>query len=105
MEGKNSYLKPQDVIIILKIILKKGEQWRISDLAYELDLSAGEVSNALERLRASKLISSDKKIPMFSNLKEFLFHGLKYVFPAKLGKSDRGVLTAHSFGQLSEKIV
>tara|TARA_Y100001936_G_C16094057_1_gene689919 strand:+ start:3948 stop:4493 length:546 start_codon:yes stop_codon:yes gene_type:complete len=105
MEGKNLNLKPQDVIVILKVLSKGKVPWRISDLAYELDLSAGEVSNCLGRLKACALISNDKKTPMVTNLKEFLLYGLRYTFPARLGKNERGVLTAHSFGPISKKIV
>ncbi len=105
MEGKNSYLKPQDIIVLLKILVKKDETWRIIDLSYELNISSGEISNALERLRSSSLISSDKKTVLLSNLKEFLIHGLKYAFPAKLGSIERGIATAHSVGKLQKKIV
>jgi hypothetical protein len=105
MEGKQSNLKPQDIIIIMKIISNKRSLWRVTDLAHELELSAGEISNALERLKTSKLISSDKKTPMIRNIKEFLFYGVKYAYPARIGKVDRGILTAHSFGELRQKIV
>ena len=97
MEGKNLNLKPQDVIVILKVLSKGKVPWRISDLAYELDLSAGEVSNCLGRLKACALISNDKKTPMVTNLKEFLLYGLRYTFPARLGKNERGVLTTCNY--------
>ncbi len=105
MNGKNSNLKPQDIIIIMKIISKGKNPWKIADLAYELGLSSGELSNGLERLKTSELIDSTKKIPMRSNLKDFLFFGLKYAFPARIGKYERGVLTAHSYGVMRKKIV
>lgn len=105
MNGKNSNLKPQDVVILLKILVKGNESWKIVDLAYELELSTGEISNALERLRTSSLLGQDKKTPLLKNFEEFLLFGLKYVFPASIGVIDRGVLTAHSYGKLSKKII
>ena len=105
MANKNNYLKPQDIIIILKIIAKRKLPWKIIDLAYELSLSTGEVSNALERLKSCKLIASDKKTPMKKNLEEFLLFGLKYVYPAQVGTFERGIPTAHSASALPQKIV
>lgn len=105
LSEKKAYLKPQDIIVLLKIITKGKISWKIIDLSYELDLSAGEVCNALERLRLCKLISSDKKTPMKKNLEEFLLFGLKYVYPAQMGTIERGIPTAHSIPVLPKKIV
>lgn len=102
---KKNYLKPQDIIVLLKIIAKGKTSWKIVDLAYELGLSTGEVSNALERLKSCKLISSDKKAPMKKNLEEFLLFGLKYVYPAQIGTFERGIPTAHSASTFHKEIV
>ena len=50
MSSKNKGVRPEDVIVLVKIFLKRDIQWRVMDLAYELELSIWEVSNALERL-------------------------------------------------------
>jgi hypothetical protein len=60
---------------------------------------------ALERLRISGLLASDKRKPNSASILEFLIHGLKYVFPAQLGTISRGIPTAHSGAKLSQKIV
>jgi len=49
----------------------------------------------MKRLRESSLIYEEKKVNT-ENLREFLFHGIKYCFPAKVERNCRGILTAHS---------
>lgn len=105
MKKASPGLKPQDVIILLKIISLGSRRWRLTDLAHELEISQSEISQGLERLLISKLISSDKRTPLMNSFFEFLVYGLKYVFPAVVGPITRGVLTAHSFGILKKKII
>ena len=98
-------LKPQDIVIVLKIVALGGHPWKQLDLARDLGLSQAEVTFALERLKRSGLIDDTKRKPMRLALFEFIVHGLKYVFPARPGAISRGIPTAHSFGPLSKKIV
>ncbi len=53
-------MKPQDLVILLKIIALKDKEWRIIDLASSLFLSQSEVSKALERLSISGLVDESK---------------------------------------------
>lgn len=105
LSGRNKSLKPQDILILLKIVTLGDTPFRIIDLAHELDISPGEITMALERLRLSTLIASDKRKPNPASILEFLIHGLKYVFPAELGSIVRGIPTAHSGAKLSQKIM
>ena len=98
-------MKPQDILIALKIATFSNQEWAQIQLAETLRISAGEVSNALERLVKASLLSSDKKRINKLALKEFLVHGLKYVFPAKIGTKVRGLPTAHSADPIKEHIV
>jgi hypothetical protein len=98
-------LKPQDVVIVLKIIAKGDRPWKQLDIAKELGLSQGEVTFALDRLLLSGLINHTKRTPQRLAIAEFLIHGLKYIFPAKPGAISRGIPTAHSCGPLAKKIV
>ena len=98
-------MKPQDILIALKIVTLKNQEWTQSQLAESLKISAGEVSNALDRLVDSRLLSSDKKMIFALSLKEFLIYGLKYVFPARIGTKVRGIPTAHSAPPINEQIV
>lgn len=98
-------LKPQDVVVLLKIAAKGGESWRAVDLAGELGISASEVCMALERARRVGMLEDGKRRLRKAPLLEFLVHGLKYVFPAEPGALCRGVPTAHSAPPLAGRIV
>lgn len=98
-------LKPQDIVLLLKLAASPGKEWRQVDLAQELGLSQYEVSLALERCRLSSLIDSSKKKVIWPSLIEFVLHGLKYVYPASPGPVCRGMPTAHSAPPLSHEIV
>jgi len=98
-------LRPQDIVILLKILAREGSPWRQLDLAYELGLSQSEVTHGLERCMKSGLIEPSKRTPLKSALAELLIHGVKYVFPAQPGPVCRGLPTAHSAKPLAGKIV
>jgi hypothetical protein len=98
-------IKPQDVIILLKLVVLGNGHWRHVDLAEGLGLSQTEISFALDRCKTAGFIDSTKKKIIKSALLEFLVHGLKYTFPAKPGPVCRGVPTAHSAPPLSKVIV
>lgn len=98
-------LKPQDILVLLKLLALEGKPRRLVDLAMELGLAQSEVSASLERARRSGLINAQKKELIRSALEEFLIHGLKYSFPAEIGMLARGIPTSHSAPPLAEKIV
>ena len=58
---KHNGMRPQDVVILLKIASKKQLQWQMKDLAIELMISSSEVSEAINRCVQAGLISADKK--------------------------------------------
>ena len=98
-------IKPQDIVILLKLVTMGDGRWRHVDLADALGLSQTEISFAMDRCRTAGLIDSDKKRVIKPALLEFLIHGLKYVFPAKPGPVCRGIATAHSAPPMSRVIV
>lgn len=98
-------IKPQDVLVLLKLCLWQEREWRHVDLSLELGLSQTEVSFALERCRVSGFLDQAKKRVNRSALLEFLAHGLKYVYPVQPGALCRGMPTAHSAPPLSKRIV
>ena len=102
---KHKGMRPQDVAILLKIAAKGKQPWMMKDLARELEISASEVSESLNRSVLAGLIKSDKKQLMRLALQEFLVHGLRYVFPQVPGELVRGMPTAHSASPLKEEIV
>ncbi|HVC08700.1 MAG TPA: hypothetical protein VNH15_02025 [Elusimicrobiota bacterium] len=98
-------LMPQDVLVLLKIILWEDRPWRHVDLAGELGLSQTEISFSLERCRRLGLLDSSKKKVLRSPLLDFLIYGLRYVRPAQPGPLCRGIPTSHSAAPLSRVIV
>jgi len=102
---KHNGMRPQDVVILLKITtLVKDQNWRFSDLAAWLYISPAEVSESLERSKQAGLIDSAKHEVFRQSLYEFLVYGLKYVFPAIPSAVVRGIATAHAAPPLSEQI-
>lgn len=98
-------MRPQDVVILLKIAAKAGQDWYMKDLSTELGISASEVSESLNRSAQAGLISQNKQQLMKQALLEFLEYGLKYVYPVQPGAVVRGLPTAHSAPPLSNEIV
>lgn len=101
---KHSGMRPQDIVVLLKIIALKTEDWYIKDIAYSLKISQSEVSEVLNRCKIAGLIDSKKKKVHLNSFKEFLIFGLKYVFPAAPGTMVRGIPTAHSAPPINEHI-
>jgi DNA-binding Lrp family transcriptional regulator len=99
-------LKPQDVVVALKLCGYPNGRPPISVIATELGLSPSEVHGAIQRLRSSRLLHGPalKDKPNISGLEEFLVHGLKYAFPARHGEVTRGVPTSYAAEPLKSEI-
>lgn len=100
-----SALKPQDILVLLKLAAARDRSWRLVDLAQELGLSLSEVSMALERAKRARLLDHTKKKIVWPSLLEFVLHGVRYAYAAEPGPICRGVPTAHSAPPLSAEIV
>ena len=101
---KHSGMRPQDIVVLLKIAAKGEKNWYMKDLSVELGISASEVSESLNRSAIAELISQNKKRLMKLAILDFLEHGLRYVYPQKPGAKARGIATAHSAAPLNEEI-
>ncbi len=101
---KHRGMRPQDIVILLKIATFGQRSWQNKELAESLGISASEVSESLHRSRQAGLLASDKKQLMINALLEFLEHGFKYIFPQQPGALVRGVPTAHSAPPLDKHI-
>lgn len=97
-------LKPQDIVILLKIIALGKQSWFHHTLAHDLGLSQSEVSQSLNRSRYAGLIDETRKKVNKIAFTEFLIHGITYAFPQQPGAIVRGVLTAHSAEPLNKII-
>lgn len=84
-------LKPQDVLMLLKIIV--APKLSQKDLAFSLEVSPAEISHGLKRLKVSKLLTSDGFVNKEACI-EFLIHGVKYVFPSEFGPNSIGIPTS-----------
>ena len=97
-------MRPHDVAVLLKISSMKSSDWLMKDLAPTLGISAGEISESLNRSVYAGLISDDKKTVMKEALLEFLENGLKYAFPQRPGETTRGVPTSFSAPPLNQLV-
>jgi hypothetical protein len=89
-------LKPQDIVIMLKLVVREGSDWSYPELSYELFMSASEVHAGIQRAVAARLMDMHRKIPVKSNLLEFLVHGVKYAYPPDRGGISRGIATSYA---------
>jgi hypothetical protein len=97
-------LKPQDVGLALKLVIVGGGAWKQAELARSLHVSVSEVNEGLQRLALCHLYVREEKRVMRASLRDFLLHGLRYVFPAQLGIFGVGMATAHSAKPLADKL-
>lgn len=104
MKAHNQQLKPQDVLLLLKIVSDNALSWSQKPVAEALGLSQSEVSEAVGRSKYAGLLAPNGKAVMKMALLEFLQYGLRYVFPIKPGAVVRGVPTSHSAKPLSDEI-
>ena len=97
-------MRPLDVVILLKKITPSGRTMNGKQLADALGISPAEVSISLVRSRFSRLLDAGKNRVNALSLKEFLLHGMRYVFPASPGALVRGIPTASSAYPISKTI-
>lgn len=99
-------LKPQDVVVALKLLGYDSRRPPFAQIARELWLSSSEVHGAMKRAQAAHLLHGPElsNRPIVSALEEFLIHGIKYVFPAEHGEPTRGVPTSYAAAPLNRLI-
>ena len=90
-------LKPQDLLVLLKVVAHPSQRWTYAALGEALALSASEAHGSVKRAVACGLAVAPERgqwSPLRPQLLEFLLHGVRYVWPATLGPVKRGVPTA-----------
>lgn len=98
-------LKPQDVVVLLKLLLYGDSRPSYAQIAKDLYLSPSEVHAAVQRARQAKLLQGAEPGALNkSALQEFLIHGVKYAFPPERGELTRGLPTAHAAEPLKSQI-
>jgi hypothetical protein len=100
-------LKPQDVLVALKLVAMGRRSWSYAWLAVQLGMSPSQLHAAVKRALAAQLMvrKDDEIVPHIRNLEEFLVHGLKYVFVPEKGEMTRGVPTGHAAAPLIKHFV
>lgn len=105
-------LKPQDILIVLKIISMRQREWKYSSAAYELHMSPSEVHAGVKRLRRCSLLTelrmgaggAEQKIflPDMEGIREFMRFGIRHVFPGVFGEPALGLPTSFGVEHLFE---
>src|SRR5712692_9528948 len=100
-------LKPQDVVVALKLLGYAGSRPPFAQIATDLSMSPSEVHAAVKRAQAAHLLHGSELFnrPNVSALEEFLIHGIKYTFPAERGGASRGIPTGYAAEPLNRLIV
>ncbi len=96
-------LKPQDVLIAVKIALWQKPCWSYQSLANSLFLSASETFTGAKRAEAARLVDLQRKVVFQGALSEFLIHGVKYAYPAERGSLTRGTPTSYAAPPLASQ--
>lgn len=104
MKKNQNSMKPQDIVVLLKLIALNNNNWQQIPLAYSLKMSQSEISQSVARSKFAGLLEESGKEVMRQAFKDFLQYGLAVVFPAKPGAIVRGIPTAHSAPPLNLEI-
>jgi predicted transcriptional regulator len=97
-------MKPQDILVLAKIVSMGKNPWKGQDLAAELCISKSEISESLSRSKYARLLDFSKRKANAAAFLEFLSHGIRYVYPAIAKGRQKGFLTAFSAAPLNKKI-
>lgn len=98
-------LKPQDMLVLLRLSVCDGKLPTYAQLATELCLTASETHAAVARSIQAKLIfktPEGRPSVAHASLLEFICHGAAYVFPVVTAGIVKGMPTAHAAPPLNE---
>jgi hypothetical protein len=101
-------LRPQDLLVLLRLSLVEGAAPSYAELAADLGLTASEVHAAVARAMLAKLARKDESgrpEVLLEPLRLFVQHGARYCFPAVRGCITRGVPTSCAAQPLASQIV
>lgn len=119
-------MKSQDIVVLLKLVslsagddesnpsafpgeINHDDPLSVRGLATALGISKSEISASIKRSQEAGLVaknqSPNRPRPSRRNLLEFLVHGVKFVFPAKVGALQRGIPTAFAAPALKDRLV
>lgn len=96
-------MRPQDLVILIKIALNKEGNLQIKDLAKDLYISPSEVSKSLKRSEFAGLYLPTQKKVMRQALMEIIQYAVKYIYPTIPGYMTNGIPTAISHPYMTAK--
>jgi hypothetical protein len=99
---KHNGMRPQDIVVLLKILTLNDKAWQFKDLSISLGISQAEITESLNRSDIAKLFNKSSRKLNRSNLYEFINYGLPYAFPQIPGTLVNGMPTAHSHPYFSK---
>lgn len=104
---KQISLKPQDLVVLLKMSCHRDRAFTYAQLAGELGLSASEAHASLRRANVARLTyESEEGIQIHRTaFSEFVRSGARYCFPPTMGSTTRGLPTSYAAPPLRELIV
>jgi hypothetical protein len=97
-------MRPQDIVVLLKLVTLGEARPYIKDLAASIHLSQSETSQSLARSIYAGLLAEDQRTVMRGALLDFLRYGLRYVFPQRPGTLVTGMTTAYAAPPLASEI-
>ncbi len=101
-------LRPQDLLILLRLTIGAGQPETYARLAGELGISVSEIHGGLERAILAQLAYKNvqgRPAVVRAALKRFVLNGARYAFPATRGGLTRGMVTGYAAAPLVERIV
>lgn len=96
-------LKPQDVVVAVKLALSRPWPTYVV-LGKELQISPSEAHAAVRRLVEARLVDSFAQTVRRDALRNFIVHGVPYVFPAYPMEVTRGIPTAWAADVVRDKV-
>jgi len=99
-------LKPQDLLVLLKLLAQGDMNWVYSRLATQLSMSSSEIHAAMKRAYHAGLMMDkvDTIMPDPKNLEEFIIYGVKYAFAAERGHICYGMPTSYAAKPLCDRV-
>ena len=89
-------MRPQDVVVLLKLLIEENQSWTQISLAKSLFMSQSEISESLSRSRYARLLYNKGRQVARQQFMDLLQYGVPFVFPQQTGAVVRGIPTAHS---------
>lgn len=107
LKNRQPVLRPQDLVVLLKIAVTPALRFTYASLADDLGMSASEVHGSIVRAQLARLAANADGSPQVARpaLTEFVLHGAMYSFPPISGPVVRGMPTAYAGPDLRDEFV